>query len=145
MDNLRELYQQAVLDHYRTPHNYGKLTNAEQQADGHNPLCGDRVTIYVRLSRERITAVGFTNSGCAISKASASLMTDAVKDKTVDQVQELHDRIVTLLESTIANENTLPDSLKILYGVREYPSRISCATLPWQTLLTAVANRAPVG
>ena len=88
------------------------------------------MTIYVTLSRERITAVGFTNSGCAISKASASLMTDAVKDKTVDQVQELHDRIVTLLESTIANENTLPDSLKILYVVREYPSRISCATPP---------------
>ena len=142
MDKLRKLYQETVLDHYRCPRNYGELRDADHHSHGHNPLCGDRVTVYVTLREETVTNVSFLGSGCAVSKASASLMTDAVKGKTTSEIRRLHDQVVSLLNKTAPAEDTLPEDLTVLKGVLDYPSRVRCATLPWHTLRAALDTRA---
>jgi nitrogen fixation NifU-like protein len=140
MSELSELYQQVILDHNKKPRNFRKLENANHTAEGFNPLCGDQLTIYVDLENELVKEVGFEGSGCAISKASASMMTQAVKGKSKEQAehlfQEFHSMVMGELNEEI-EENSL-GNLKIFAGVREFPVRVKCATLPWHTLHAAL-------
>lgn len=141
MDDLRELYQATILEHNKQPRNFAKLANATHEADGHNPLCGDSLTLYARVDEQgRLAEVAFQGSGCAISKASASLMTEFVKGKTIEQVEADFDRFHALLT---APPGTTPSSeglgkLAVFSGVREYPARVKCATLAWHALRAAL-------
>ena len=141
MSELSELYQELILDHNRRPRNFGSLPDANRSADGYNPLCGDRLKVYLRLEDDRIAGVSFEGSGCAISKASASLMTDAVKGKTVGDATALFDRIHAMLTTPIDRPVDASDvgKLAVLSGVREFPVRIKCASLAWHTLKAALA------
>jgi nitrogen fixation NifU-like protein len=140
MTDLGDLYQEVILDHNRRPRNFRAMEQASRTQEGYNPLCGDRLTLYVQLDADRIVDVAFQGSGCAISKASASLMTEALKGKTVDQARDLFDRFHQMVTS--APETAAPDlgKLSVLSGVREYPTRIKCASLPWHTLKAAVSG-----
>jgi nitrogen fixation NifU-like protein len=140
MSDLRDLYQEVILDHNKRPRNYRAMADASARAEGHNPLCGDRVTVYVRLEGERIADVSFEGSGCAISRASASLMTDSVKGHTVADSDALFQRFQALVTSGPASSPSVEDvgKLEVLAGVRDYPSRIKCATLAWHALQAAV-------
>ncbi len=141
MSDLSDLYQEVILDHNRRPRNYGVLAGPSRKSLGHNPLCGDRVTLYVRVEGDLIADVSFEGSGCAISKASASLMTDAVKGRTIDYALGLFDRfhhMVTLPMNETPDEEPL-GKLAAFSGVRQFPVRIKCASLPWHTLKAALA------
>ncbi len=142
MSDLRDLYQEVILDHNRRPRNFGPLAGATHAADGHNPLCGDRLTLSVKIAGDRIDSIAFEGSGCAISKASASLMTEAVKGTTVDDALGLFDRfqhmITTPLDQPV--DETSMGKLAVLSGVREFPIRIKCASLAWHTLKAALAS-----
>jgi nitrogen fixation protein NifU and related proteins len=146
MSELSELYQQVILDHNKKPRNFRKLENANHTAEGYNPLCGDQLTIYLDLEDELVKEVGFEGSGCAISKASASMMTQAVKGKSKEQVatlfQEFHSMVTGELNEE-TEENNL-GNLKIFAGVREFPVRVKCATLPWHTLHAALNKQEQV-
>ena len=142
MSDLRELYQEVILDHNRRPRNYHAIEHPSRTARGHNPLCGDRLTLYLTLDNDRITDVGFEGSGCAISKASASLMTEAVKGKTVAEATSLFTRfheLVTTPPDLPAKTEGL-GKLAVFSGVREYPARVKCASLAWHTMKAAVAT-----
>ena len=141
MSGLRDLYQEVILDHNRRPRNFGELDGADRHADGHNPLCGDRLAVYVNLDGETITDVTFLGSGCAISKASASLMTDAVKGKTLDEARRLFDRFLALVTAAAAPDDPALGKLAVFAGVRDYPTRVKCASLAWRTLRAAVEDR----
>ncbi len=141
MSGLRDLYQEVILDHNRRPRNFGELDGADRHADGHNPLCGDRLAVYVNLDGETITDVTFLGSGCAISKASASLMTDAVKGKTLDEARRLFDRFLALVTDAAAPDDPALGKLAVFAGVRDYPTRVKCASLAWRTLRAAVEDR----
>ena len=140
MSELRELYQSTILDHNKSPRNFGKLANANREANGHNPLCGDRIAIHADVEGDLLRDVAFEGAGCAISTASASLMTQAVKGKPLAYVERLFERFHELL--TAGGE---PDAelgkLAVFAGVREYPMRVKCATLAWHTLRAALAGR----
>ena len=140
MSELSELYQQVILDHNKKPRNFRKLESANHTAEGFNPLCGDQLTVYLNLEGDLVTDVGFEGSGCAISKASASMMTQAVKGKSKEQAetlfQEFHSMVTGELNEEM-EENNL-GNLKIFAGVREFPVRVKCATLPWHTLHAAL-------
>lgn len=138
---LQELYREVILDHNRTPRNFRALQDA-RTAEGHNPLCGDRLTVYLRLEGDRIAAVGFQGSGCAISMASASLMTESVKDKTVAAARALGERFHRMITSP--RDAPVPDlgKLTVLSGVRQFPVRVKCASLAWHTLRAAIDARA---
>ena len=140
MSELGDLYQEVILDHNRRPRNFRTMDQASRTQEGYNPLCGDRLTVYVKLEGDRIADVAFQGSGCAISKASASLMTEALKGKTVTQARALFDEFHQMVTSP--PETAAPDlgKLSVLSGVREYPTRIKCASLPWHTLKAAVAG-----
>ena len=142
MSDLRDLYQEVILDHNRHPHNFGELDGADRHADGHNPLCGDRLAVYVNLDGETISDVSFLGSGCAISKASASLMTDAVKGKTLPEARRLFDEFLALVtdEGAVLDDARL-GKLAVFAGVRDYPTRVKCASLAWHTLRAAVDDR----
>ena len=140
MSELSELYQQVILDHNKKPRNFRKLETANHSAEGYNPLCGDRLTLYVTLDGEVIKDVAFQGSGCAISKASASLMTEALKGKTVDQARELFDKFQAMITSDHAGPTADLGKLSVLAGVREFPARIKCASLAWHTMKAAVAH-----
>ena len=138
MSDLRELYQEIILDHNKHPRNFGELEGADRHADGYNPLCGDRLAIYVNLDGDTITDVSFLGSGCAISKASASLMTDAIKGKTLAQARQLFERFHTLLtDESVAADPAALGKLAVFAGVRDYPTRVKCASLAWHTLRAA--------
>ena len=140
MSELRDLYQEVILDHHKRPRNYRAMEDATRHAQGHNPLCGDRVTIFVRMTGDKVEDVSFQGSGCAISKASASLMTDALKGKTVGEARELFEQFHDMITS---NPETPPadlGKLSVLAGVREFPTRIKCASLAWHTMKAAVAS-----
>ena len=140
MYELSELYQQVILDHNKKPRNFRKLENANHTADGYNPLCGDQLTIYLDLEDGLVKEVGFEGSGCAISKASASMMTQAVKGKSKEQAENLFQEFHSIVTGELneeAEENHL-GNLKIFAGVREFPVRVKCATLPWHTLHAAL-------
>tara|TARA_B100001146_G_C16117864_1_gene406624 strand:- start:140 stop:589 length:450 start_codon:yes stop_codon:yes gene_type:complete len=141
MSDLRELYQQVILDHNKHPRNFGELDGADRHADGYNPLCGDRLALYMNLDSNVITEVSFVGSGCAISKASASLMTDAVKGKTLAEARRLFDEFHSMITSSETPANLeLLGKLAVFAGVRDYPTRIKCASLAWHTLRAAFEN-----
>jgi nitrogen fixation NifU-like protein len=140
MSDLRDLYQEVILDHNKRPRNFGPLPDANRSATGHNPLCGDTLRVDVRLEGERIADIRFEGSGCAISKASASLMTDTIKGRTVAEADSLFDafhRMVTTTDHDAPPDDTL-GKLSVLSGVAEYPMRVKCATLAWHTLKAAL-------
>ncbi len=142
-DPLRELYQEVILDHHRRPRNFRVIDPATATAEGHNPLCGDRYTIYVRLEGERIEDVSFQGAGCAISKASASIMTDALKGRTRAEARDIFDAFQAMVtgESTAEPpEGPGLDKLEVFAGVRAYPSRVKCATLAWHALQAALRH-----
>ena len=140
MSDLRDLYQEVILDHNRRPRNFRKLECPDRTCEGFNPLCGDRLTVFLELEGDRIKEVTFEGTGCAISRASASLMTDALKGKTVADAEALFERfheMVTADAERPADTEGL-GKLAVFAGVREYPSRVKCATLSWHTLKAAV-------
>ncbi len=134
---LSELYRDVILDHNRKPRNFGALDCADASVEGFNPLCGDRLTLRLKLSGDEIADIRFEGQGCAISTASASLMTEAVKGKTRDQALKLFERVHSLLTDDSAPADEL-GKLAALSGVREYPARVKCASLCWHTLATAL-------
>jgi nitrogen fixation NifU-like protein len=140
MSELQDLYQEVILDHNRRPHNFRVIDPASATQEGYNPLCGDRLTLYLSLADGVITDVAFQGSGCAISKASASLMTDAVKGKTVEEARALFDRFHEMITS--APGSPLPElgKLAVLSGVRDFPTRVKCAGLAWHTLKAAMSG-----
>jgi nitrogen fixation protein NifU and related proteins len=140
MSELTDLYQEVILDHNRRPHNFRAIETPSAKQEGFNPLCGDRLTLYLALDGEVIKDVAFQGSGCAISKASASLMTDAVKGKTVAEARDLFEQFHAMITS---NPETPPadlGKLSVFAGVREFPTRIKCASLAWHTMKAAVAH-----
>ncbi|MER3428317.1 MAG: SUF system NifU family Fe-S cluster assembly protein [Pyrinomonas sp.] len=143
MSELGELYQQVILDHNRKPRNFYEMERATARAEGFNPLCGDQVTVYLRLEEGVIKEVSFVGSGCAISKAAASMMTQALKDKTRDEAERLFDQFHRMVMGELDEEREPNDlgKLKIFAGVRDYPVRVKCATLPWHTMRAALEGR----
>jgi nitrogen fixation NifU-like protein len=142
MSELSDLYQEVILDHNKRPRNFGTLEDPDREAHGHNPLCGDRWTVTMHVRDGVIRAVRFTGAGCAISKASASLMTEAVCGGTVDEALQLFERFQTLLTSPLdaAPDDARIGKLSVLGGVREFPMRVKCATLAWHTLKSAIVS-----
>ena len=139
MPSLGELYQELILEHNRSPRNYREIPEADAHAEGNNPLCGDQVRVYVRLDGDRIEDVSFQGSGCAISRASASLMTGAVKGKTREEAAALFDRFHGLVTGTLPqSEAATLGKLAAFAGVAEFPIRVKCASLPWHTLKAAL-------
>jgi len=137
MDPLADLYQEVIFDHYRHPRNYGAMADADGTADGHNPLCGDRLTVSLKVADGIVTDVRFEGQGCAIATASASLMTEAVKGKPVAEVEALFKRVHALLTGALPDAELAAEDvgkLTVLAGVREFPVRVKCATLAWHTL-----------
>ena len=142
MSELSELYQQVILDHNKKPRNFRKLETANHSAEGYNPLCGDHLTVYLDLEEGAVKEIAFEGSGCAISKAAASMMTQAVKGKSKEQAEELFTEFHSMVTGELdeeQQENSL-GNLKIFAGVREFPVRVKCATLPWHTLHAALHN-----
>jgi len=149
MTDLRALYQDVILDHNRSPRNFRTIEGADRVSVGHNPLCGDRLSLFVKLDGDRIVDVAFQGSGCAISKASASLMTDSVKGKTLAEAEALYGRFHALLTGppdVKADPETVRSlgKLAVFSGVREFPVRVKCATLSWHALEAALKNEAAV-
>jgi nitrogen fixation protein NifU and related proteins len=146
MSDLRDLYQEVILDHHKRPRNFGPLATSNHHAEGHNPLCGDRLTVQVDVEDGVIKGVAFEGAGCAISRASASIMTDAVKGKPVEEAErmfaEFHRMVTSGVEDAV--EESL-GKLTVFCGVREFPSRVKCASLAWHTLHAALDSKdAPV-
>lgn len=140
MSELSELYQQVILDHNKKPRNFRKVEAANHIAEGYNPLCGDQLTVYMTLENDLVTDVGFEGSGCAISKASASMMTQAIKGKSKEQAENLFKEFHSMVTGEL-DEETQEQSLgnlRIFAGVREFPVRVKCATLPWHTMYAAL-------
>ena len=142
MSDLRELYQEVILDHHKRPRNFGPLPAANHDAEGHNPLCGDRLVVHVDVEDGVIRGVAFEGAGCAISRASASLMTDAVKGKSVAEAERLFEEFRQMVTSGVdqAVEESL-GKLTVFCGVREFPSRVKCASLSWHTLHAALESK----
>ncbi len=140
MFDLAELYQQLILDHNRSPRNRRRPEHAERCAEGYNPLCGDRVTVYLSVDDDRITDVAFEGSGCAISTAAASMMTEAVKGKTIQEATALFERFRKLVTSDDQCDGSL-GKLDAFAGVRRFPARVKCATLSWHTLKAAINDQ----
>jgi nitrogen fixation NifU-like protein len=140
MSELRDLYQEVILDHNRNPRNFGPLEEADRNADGHNPLCGDRITVRVKLDGDKIADIRFEGSGCAISTASASVMTETLKGKTLEEAKELFTRFHDLLTGKADADPAALGKLAVFSGVSEYPVRVKCATLCWHTAQAALAG-----
>jgi nitrogen fixation NifU-like protein len=142
MSDLKELYQEVILDHNRNPRNFRVLQNSCRHADGHNPLCGDQVTIYLKLNGDVIEDATFKGNGCAISMASASLMTETIKGKTLSEVRLLFKDFQGLVTGRSADPPPGKDAEKLVvfHGVSEFPVRVKCATLPWHTLQAAATD-----
>jgi nitrogen fixation NifU-like protein len=149
MSELRDLYQQVILDHNRKPRNFRTIADANRTAEGYNPLCGDKITLYLTMEDGVVKDAAFQGSGCAISKAAASMMTSAIIGKPVGEVDALFHRVHAMLTGT--NGNGVAEGgklaakagkLAVFAGVREFPSRIKCATLAWHTLQAALSQAA---
>jgi nitrogen fixation protein NifU and related proteins len=140
MSDLTDLYQEVILDHNRRPRNFHALTNASHRAEGYNPLCGDRLTLYLSVNEGVITEAAFEGAGCAISKASASMMTETLKGKTLAEADALFQRFHRMV--TTPPDQPVEDMGKLssLAGVREFPIRVKCASLAWHTFKAALAN-----
>jgi len=140
--DLKELYRDVILDHNKRPRNFGRLDPADAQADGHNPLCGDRLSVFVKMDGNRVEDLRFEGKGCAISTASASLMTEAVKGKDKAAIGQLFEKVHTLLTQQDVEPAPELGKLAALSGVREFPSRVKCASLCWHTLNAALERGA---
>ena len=142
MSDLRDLYQEVILDHNKAPRNFRELDGADRHADGFNPLCGDRLSVYLNLDGDTITDASFVGSGCAISKASASLMTAAVKGKSLAEARRLFERFHGMLtDAAVVFDPDELGKLVVFAGVRDYPTRVKCASLAWHTLRAAFDDR----
>jgi nitrogen fixation protein NifU and related proteins len=144
MSSLNELYQEVILDHNRRPRNFRRIEGASHHAEGYNPLCGDRLTLDVQVDGGRIADVAFQGSGCAISKASASLMTDAVKGQSVADARDMVTRFQQMVTTPPDQQVENMGKLSVLAGVREFPVRVKCASLCWHTLKAALDREAAV-
>lgn len=141
MSDLRDLYQEVIFDHYRRPRNCHGLPDANHKAEGYNPLCGDRITLYLRIEEGVVKEASFEGEGCAIATASASLMTEALKGKTQAQAEALFGRFHEMVTSSAGGQAlAAPElgKLAVFSGVREFPTRVKCATLAWHTLHAAL-------
>jgi nitrogen fixation NifU-like protein len=142
MSDLRDLYQEVILDHAKKPRNFRELPEANRRADGYNPLCGDRATVFVRVDGDRVSDVAFKGSGCSISTASASMMTESVKGKSREEVDRLFTRFHELVTTAPdqRDQAVAPElgKLAVFSGVSEFPVRVKCASLPWHTLKAAL-------
>jgi len=136
--DLKDLYRDVILDHNKQPRNFGRLDPADARADGHNPLCGDRLSVFVRMNGDRVEDLRFEGKGCAISTASASLMTEAVKGKDKAAIGALFEKVHALLTQQDVVPGTELGKLAALSGVREFPARVKCASLCWHTLNAAL-------
>ena len=135
---LRDLYQQVILDHKKNPRNFREITDANHIAHGNNPLCGDALVVYVKLNNDVIEDISFQGSGCAISVASASLMTEVMKGKTLEEAEQIYQGVHKALTGEAGGE--LAGKLEVLAGVKEFPARVKCASLSWHTVNAAVDN-----
>lgn len=141
MSDLRELYQELILEHSKAPRNYREITAANHTAEGYNPLCGDRFTVSVQMQGDSIQDIAFQGSGCAISKASASMMTQSVKGKTKQQAKELFERFHKTVTGNQKADSAELGKLAVFGGVAEFPTRVKCATLAWHTLQAALEGK----
>lgn len=146
MSELSELYQQVILDHNKKPRNYRKLETPNRTAEGHNPLCGDQLTVYMQFDDGVVKEISFEGQGCAISKASASMMTQSVKGKTREEAVDLFEQFHQMVIGTLDEERTPNElgRLKIFAGVRDYPARVKCASLSWHTMRAALEGQGEV-
>jgi nitrogen fixation NifU-like protein len=145
MSDLRDLYQELILDHTKRPRNFGRLEKANCRADGHNPLCGDKLTLFLEVENDVVKDVRFQGSGCAISTASASMMTESIKGKTRAETEALFERFHQMLtgpDGVELEENDELGKLVVFSGVKEFPVRVKCATLAWHTLNAALKHQA---
>lgn len=140
-DDLNDLYQQVIIDHSKSPRNYGELPGADHKAHGRNPLCGDNVTVFVKMDGDRIEDVHFQGTGCAIAKASASVMTTALKGKTKADARQLFARFHELVKTGQANGEEL-GKLGVFAGVHKFPARVKCAILSWHAVMAALTGEA---
>jgi nitrogen fixation NifU-like protein len=140
--DLKDLYRDVILDHNKRPRNFGTLEPSDSRADGHNPLCGDRLTVFLRMNGDRVEDIRFEGKGCAISTASASMMTEAIKGKDKADIGTLFGKIHSLLTQHNAVADPSLGKLAALSGVREYPARVKCASLCWHTLNAALERAA---
>jgi nitrogen fixation protein NifU and related proteins len=143
VSDLKQLYQEIIVDHSRRPRNFGALAEANRQARGDNPLCGDRVEVFLEVAGDRVANASFQGAGCALSTASASLMTEAVKGKSLAEVEELFEAFHELLTGDPSQPGEAPEllgKLEVFSGVREFPVRVKCCTLAWHTLKSALAE-----
>jgi len=140
---LRELYQQVILDHNKAPRNFRKIDNPSRFAEGYNPLCGDKIDIYLNFDNNNINDISFQGSGCAISKASASLMTSMLKGKTRKEAEELFNRFHDLVTDKLGENPDIEDlgKLAVFAGVRDFPARVKCASLAWHTMMNALYEK----
>ena len=143
MSDLRELYQEVILSHSKRPRNFREIDSPTRHAEGFNPLCGDRISVYLTIDGNMITDVSFTGSGCAICTSSASMMTESLKGKTLDQARHTFDRFRDLVTGSSDPDHEADglEKLTVFSGVREFPIRVKCATLPWHTLKQAMENK----
>lgn len=139
---LKELYQQVILDHNKSPRNFGKLEHANHSAEGYNPLCGDKVNIYLEMEKNIVKDISFQGSGCAISRASASLMSSIIKGKTREDAEKIFNQFHDLIIGKLDEEKSFEKfgKLAVFGGVKDFPSRMKCATLPWHTMINALHN-----
>ena len=141
MADLRELYQEVILEHSKSPRNYRELPSANRKAEGYNPLCGDHFTLYVNVEGDSIRDITFQGSGCAISKASASMMTQSVKGKSKEEAKELFENFHSLVTGQMNGNKAELGKLAVFSGVSEFPVRVKCATLAWHTLNAALEGK----
>lgn len=141
MSDLSDLYQEVIVDHSMHPHNFRAMSDATRTAEGYNPLCGDQVTVYLKLDGETIREASFEGKGCAISKASASVMTDVLKDKTRKQADELFQSFHSLITQGSPADEVALGKLAAFSGVHEFPTRVKCAILAWHTLRSALEEK----
>ncbi|MCU1290509.1 MAG: system NifU family Fe-S cluster assembly protein [Acidobacteria bacterium] len=146
MSELSDLYQEVILEHNKNPRNFREITDADRTADGNNPLCGDALRVYVSMEEDKVADVAFKGSGCAISKASASMMTQMVKGKTREEAEVLFDEFQRMVTGNldIEQEENHLGKLKIFAGVLEFPARVKCASLSWHTLYAALNNETEI-
>ena len=139
-DDLTDLYQQVILDHSKSPRNFRVLADADRTALGHNPLCGDNITLFLKFEGDRISDISFQGSGCAISRASASLLTESLRGRRRDEVQPLFERIREMVTTGHTDDTDL-GKLAVFAGVHKFPARVKCAILPWHAVMAALAGQ----
>ena len=146
MSDLKSLYQEVLLDHSKRPRNFRSMEGADHHAEGYNPLCGDKVTIFLKMQGDRIQDVSFQGAGCAISTASASILTETLKGKTREEAESLFEAFHQMVTGQAANPDTAPPlgKLAVFAGVTEFPLRVKCATLAWHTMRSALEEGKPV-